>query len=239
MKNFLKELWSQISIYFIIFFLQIIIFVTIIILFNHLQAPKSLYSYIKISTIYSIIIVTMLLGLSGGFNAISSKRRLTITLITYSMLLIVPINLYLPVFFNAFKNNFKLVLFYILTIYIAEIFPIWICFFVTCYKECKQYDDMDKSIMPLFLAKLVKVILVAVVAYLLIQTNIYSSSSEIKVYCNKITSVQRLQSSSLITLNIFAYLCNSIATLYYPIIDMYMYTIKVTRKKAEDYEILD
>lgn len=239
MKNFLKELWSQVSIFFIIIILQLVIFVATIILLNYLQAPKFLYSYIGVSTTYSIIIVAMLLGLSGGFNAISSKRRLTITLITYSMLLIVPINLYLPVFFNAFKNNFKLVLFYILTIYIAEIFPIWICFFVTCYKECKQYDDMDKSIMPLFLAKLVKVILVAVVAYLLIQTNIYSSSSEIKVYCNKITFVQRLQSSSLITLNIFAYLCNSIATLYYPILDMYMYTIKVTRNKAEDYEILD
>lgn len=195
------------------------------------------------STLYSIIIVAMLLGLSGGFNAISSKRRLTITLITYSMLLIVPINLYLPVFFNAFKNNFKLVLFYILTIYIAEIFPIWICFFVTCYKECKQYDDMDKSIMPLFLAKLVKVILVAVVAYLLIQANLYSNSPKInhKIDYSKMSLVQRLQSKNFIIhcLNIFAYLFNSIATLYYPILDMYMYTIKVTRKKAEDYEILD
>lgn len=239
MKNFLKELWSQISIYFFIIFLQIIIFIAIIILFNHLQAPNFLYSYIEMSTLYSIIIVAMLLGLSGGFNAISSKRRLTITLITYSMLLIVPINLYLPVFFNAFKGEFELVLFYILTIYIAEIFPIWICFFVTCYEECKQYDDMGKSIMPLFWSKLVKVILVAVVGYLLIQANLYSNSQ--KINHNEMSLVQRLQAKDFIIhcLNIFAYLFNSIATLYYPILDMYMYTIKATRKKAEDYEILD
>lgn len=239
MKKFLKELWSQISIYFIIIFLQIIIFITIIILFNHLQAPKFLYSYIQFSTTYSITVVGLLISFTGVFYTISSKNRLTLTLITYSILLLLSIILYLYIVSRDLSSNFKLILLFILTFYIAEIFPIWICFFITCYKECKQYDEMDKSIMSLFRSKLVKIILTAVIAYLLIQVNIYSNISNVDY--SKMPLAQKWQSLCFTKdfLSAIAYLCNSIATLYYPIIDIYMYTIKVTRKKEKDYEILD
>lgn len=239
MKKFLKELWSQISIYFIIIFLQIIIFITIIILFNHLQAPEFLYSYIQFSTTYSITVVGLLISFTGVFYTISSKNRLTLTLITYSILLLLSIILYLYIVSRDLSSNFKLILLFILTFYIAEIFPIWICFFITCYKECKQYDEMDKSIMPLFRSKLVKIILTAVIAYLLIQVNIYSNISNVDY--SKMPLAQKWQSLCFTKdfLSAIAYLCNSIATLYYPIIDIYMYTIKVTRKKEKDYEILD
>lgn len=239
MKKFLKELWSQISIFIIIIILQLVIFVATIILLNYLQAPNILYIYIEFSTTYSICIVAMLLGVSGVFNTISSKNRLTLTLITYSILLLLAIILCLSIIFNNLSSNFKLILLFILTFYIAEIFPIWICFFITCYKECKQYAGMDKSIVHLFLAKLVKIILIAVVGYLLIQVNIYSNISDVDY--SKMSLTQKWQSPCFILdcLNTLAYLCNSIATLYYPILDAYVYTVKATRKKAEDYEILD
>lgn len=239
MKNFLKELWSQISIYLIIIFLQLVVLKATITLLNHLQAPKFLYSYIESSATYSITLVGLLIGFTGVFYTINSKNRLTLTLITYSILLLLAIILCLSIIFNNPSSNFKHILLFILTFYIAEIFPVWICFFITCYKECKQYAGIDKSIVRLFLAKLVKIILIAVIGYLLIQVNIYSNISDVGY--SKMSLAQKWQSLCFTKdfLSAIAYLCNSIATLYYPIIDIYMYTIKVTGKKEKDYEILD
>ena len=85
-----------------------------------------------------------------------------------------------------------------------------------------QISYSSKKISPKFWTKLIKVILVAVIAFVLIQTNINEN------ICNNSypKNVNLLNSKRFARElpYVIAYVLSGIATLYYPMLDMYEYT---------------
>lgn len=97
----------------------------------------------------------------------------------------------------------------------------------------------DNKEHTLFFIKLIRTVLVAIASFLLIQTNIITNISSNSYKETPLISLLNCPDFQKDLFCAIAYFLNCIATSFYPMIDMYLYTTKLTRKKAEDYEILD
>lgn len=169
---------------------------------------------------------------------VSAKKenRFKYTMIWYFSLGVILIFINIKVISSMFLDNPQSAIFDNLLIYMAVLSLVWIWFFHSCYKECKVAISKDNKGRTLFFTKLIRTILVAIASFLLTQTNIITNISS-HHYCKTLLLTNPTFPKDLFCA--IAYIFNSIAASFYPMIDMYMYTIKATRKKAEDYEILD
>ena len=167
------------------------------------------------------------------------ENRFKYTMICYFGLGVILIFINIKVTSSIFLDHPKSAIFDNLLIYMAVLSLVWIWFFHSCYKECKVAISKDNKGRTLFFTKLIRTILVAIASFLLIQTNIINNMSPNGYSGMPLKCLLNCPDFQKDLFCAIAYIFNSIAASFYPMIDMYMYTIKATRKKAEDYEILD
>lgn len=195
-----------------------------------------------LSTFAAIILATNAVLCAIKVSTIDTTKkenRFKYTMIWYFSISIILALICINVFSSMFLDNPPFTIFDSLILYMVVLSLVWIWFFHSCYKECKVAISKDNKGRILFFTNLIRTILVAIASFLLIQTNIINNISS--------NSYSGMPSKCLLNCPDFkkdlfcaiAYIFNSIASLFYPMIDMYVYTIKATRKKAEDYEILD
>lgn len=172
---------------------------------------------------------------------VSAKKenRFKYTMIWYFSISIILALINIYVISSMFLDNPPFTTFDSLILYIVVLSLVWIWFFYSCYKECKVAISKDNKGRILFFTNLIRTILVAIASFLLIQTNIINNISSNSYSGTPLKFLLNCPDFQKDLFCAIAYFFNCIASLFYPMIDMYMYTVKATRKKAEDYEILD
>ncbi|MCT6854094.1 MAG: hypothetical protein M3Z94_05370 [Lactobacillus panisapium] len=176
---------------------------------------------------------------ASTIDTAKKENRFKYTMIWYFSISIILTLINIYVVTSAFLDNPLVIIFDGLILCIIVLSLVWIWFFYSCYKECKVAISKDNKGRILFFTNLIRTILVAIASFLLIQTNIINNISSNSYSGMPLKCLLNCPDFQKDLFCAIAYFFNCIASLFYPMIDMYMYTVKATRKKAEDYEILD
>lgn len=223
--NFIKKHKVVLSI------LILILIVIVLIFIKRSYIPVVIYDAIKATGCYLLLLNIFLIIVqkcSKEFVKQKGNRHkirndeFNIIFFIYSAIIVFLVGILLMQIFENFLKDPQQELEVNLLVYmVSTIFTIWPWFFYYCFWECKSVIP-QKKISPKFWTKLIKVILVAVIAFVLIQTNINEN------ICNNSypKNVNLLNSKRFARElpYVIAYVLSGIATLYYPMLDMYEYT---------------
>lgn len=220
--------------------LPIFVYIILGIILKLFNFSSEIFDLLITFTVIIFSINTTLCLINITISEVTKKEnRFRNTMIGYFILSTILVLINIKVISSMFLDNPPVTIFDSLIIYIVVLSLVWIWFFHSCYKECKVAISKDNKGRILFFTNLVRTILVAIASFLLIQTNIINNISSNSYRGIPLKSLLNCPDFQKDLFCAIAYFFNCIASLFYPMIDMYMYTIKATRKKAEDYEILD
>ena len=216
--------------------LILIVIVIVLIFIKRSYIPVVIYNAIIATGRYLLLLNILLIIVqkySKKFvkqkgNRHKIRNEVNIIFFIYSAIIVFLVGILLMQIFENFLKDPQQELEVNLLVYmVSTIFTIWPWFFYYCFWECKSFIP-QKKISPKFWTKLIKVILVAVIAFVLIQTNINEN------ICNNSypKNVNLLNSERFARElpYVIAYVLSGIATLYYPMLDMYEYTRDVIDK---------
>lgn len=217
----------------VVSFLCLFIVVFVLFLFySGFYNKSTIINYIRVSSIAMLVYLLTLNFLMflirevfiKGFESIPKFRidEFNMVFFSYSLLILYLVAILLWQIFKNFLKSPSETLETNLTIYMFSVtLTIWPWFFNCCFWKCKS-GILYKKISPKFWTKLIKAILVAIIAFVLVQTNISENIRSFPYPKN----VNLLYSNRFARelLYVIAYVLSGTATLYYPMIDMYEYT---------------
>lgn len=232
----LKELLK----YLMIIFLPILVYIILGIILKPFKISNETIDILNTFAAIILATNTALCAINAStIDTTKKENRFKYTMIWYFSISIILALINIKVISSMFLDNPLVIIFDGLILCIVVLSLVWIWFFYSCYKECKVAISKDNKGRILFFTNLVRTILVAIASFLLIQTNIINNISSNSYRGIPLKSLLNCPDFQKDLFCAIAYFFNCIASLFYPMIYMYMYTIKATRKKAEDYEILD